>query len=70
VKAVIHFLGGAFVGAAPHLTYSYLLNGLAEVGFVVVATPYPLGFDYLEVSTGICHTTINWTDSWHCVLCL
>jgi Protein of unknown function (DUF1350) len=50
VKAVIHFLGGAFVGAAPHLTYSYLLNGLAEVGFVVVATPYPLGFDYLEVS--------------------
>jgi hypothetical protein len=52
-KAVIHFLGGAFVGAAPHLTYNYLLNGLAEVGFIVVATPYPLGFDYLKVCDGI-----------------
>ena len=25
---VIHFLGGAFVGAAPHLTYRYLLDTL------------------------------------------
>ncbi|CAN0400652.1 unnamed protein product, partial [Hapterophycus canaliculatus] len=48
-KALLHFLGGAFVGAAPHLTYNYLLNGLAEMGFLVVATPYPLGFDYLDV---------------------
>lgn len=53
VKAVLHFLGGAFVGAAPHITYGYLLNGLAEEGFVVVATPYPIGFDYLEVCDGI-----------------
>lgn len=49
-KALVHFLGGAFVGAAPHLTYNYLLSGLAEMGFLVVATPYPLGFDYLTVS--------------------
>lgn len=49
-KALVHFLGGAFVGAAPHLTYNYLLSGLAEMGFLVVATPYPLGFDYLNVS--------------------
>lgn len=48
-KALVHFLGGAFVGAAPHLTYNYLLSGLAEMGFLVVATPYPLGFDYLDV---------------------
>lgn len=41
---VIHFLGGAFVGAAPHLTYRYLLESLAEVGYVVVATPYRLDF--------------------------
>ncbi|CAM9399369.1 unnamed protein product, partial [Scytosiphon promiscuus] len=52
-KALLHFLGGAFVGAAPHLTYNYLLNGLAEMGFLVVATPYPLGFDYLDVCDGI-----------------
>jgi len=41
---VIHFPGGAFVGAAPHLTYRYLLESLAEVGYVVVATPYRLDF--------------------------
>jgi len=41
---VIHFLGGAFVGAAPHLTYRYLLESLAEAGYVVVATPYRLDF--------------------------
>jgi len=47
-KAVLHFLGGAFVGAAPHLTYRYLLTGLAEKGFLVVATPYNLSFDYVQ----------------------
>ncbi|CAM9128144.1 unnamed protein product [Phaeothamnion confervicola] len=51
--AVIHFLGGAFVGAAPHLSYNYLLSGLADAGFIIVATPYPLGFDYLAVCDGI-----------------
>ena len=45
---VIHFLGGAFVGAAPHLTYRYLLESLADAGYVVVATPYRLDFDYLR----------------------
>eukprot|EP00638_Chattonella_subsalsa_P003464 CAMPEP_0117758720 /NCGR_PEP_ID=MMETSP0947-20121206/15571_1 /TAXON_ID=44440 /ORGANISM="Chattonella subsalsa, Strain CCMP2191" /LENGTH=449 /DNA_ID=CAMNT_0005579011 /DNA_START=267 /DNA_END=1616 /DNA_ORIENTATION=+ len=53
VKALIHFLGGAFVGAAPHLTYKYLLEGLAEKGYLIVATPYPLDFDYLETCDGI-----------------
>jgi hypothetical protein len=48
-KAVLHFLGGAFVGAAPHLTYRYLLTGLAEQGYLVVATPYNLSFDYVQV---------------------
>lgn len=46
---VIHFLGGAFVGAAPHITYRYLLEALADAGFVVVATPYRLDFDYVRV---------------------
>jgi len=48
-KAIVHFLGGAFVGAAPQLTYRQLLEQLVEAGFVVVATPYQLRFDYLEV---------------------
>lgn len=45
---VIHFLGGAFVGAAPHLTYRYLLESLSDAGYVVVATPYRLDFDYVR----------------------
>ena len=46
-RAVIHFLGGALVGAAPHITYRYLLEKLAENGFLIVATPYNLSFDHL-----------------------
>jgi hypothetical protein len=50
---VIHFLGGAFVGAAPHLTYRYILEGLVDAGYVVVATPYRLNFDYVEICDSI-----------------
>ena len=52
-RALVHFLGGAFVGAAPHLTYRHLLESLAEHGFVVVTTPYRLGFDYLTTCDSV-----------------
>ena len=45
---VIHFLGGAFVGAAPHITYRYLLEALNTAGYIIVATPYRLDMDYLR----------------------
>jgi hypothetical protein len=38
--AVIHFLGGAFVAGAPHLTYRWLLENLARHGYAIVATPF------------------------------
>ena len=44
----VHFLGGAFVGAAPHVTYRYMLEKLASKGYLVVATPYDLSFDHLN----------------------
>lgn len=47
-RALIHFLGGAIVGAAPHITYRYLLEKLASKGYLVVATPYNLSFDHLS----------------------
>lgn len=47
-SGVIHFLGGAFVGAAPHITYRYLLESLNAAGYVIVATPYRLDMDYLR----------------------
>ena len=47
-SGVIHFLGGAFVGAAPHITYRYLLEALNAAGYIIVATPYRLDMDYLR----------------------
>lgn len=47
-RAVLHFLGGALVGASPHITYRYLLERLAEKGFLIIATPYQLSFDHLQ----------------------
>ncbi|CAA6673039.1 unnamed protein product [Spirodela intermedia] len=44
--AVIMFLGGAFVGAVPEVTYSYLLELLAEEGFLLVSVPYNVTFDH------------------------
>lgn len=46
-RALIHFLGGAFVGAAPDISYRYVLERLSAQGFLIVATPYQLSFDYL-----------------------
>ena len=47
---VCHFIGGAFVGASPQLTYRVFLEKLAKrASCVVVATPYELSFDHLRV---------------------
>ena len=47
-RALLHFLGGAIVGAVPHVAYRYLLERLAEKGYLVIATPYNLSFDHLD----------------------
>jgi acetyl esterase/lipase len=47
-RALLHFLGGALLGAAPQLTYRYLLERLARRGYLIVATPYQLSFDHLK----------------------
>ena len=48
-RALIHFLGGAIVGTSPDLTYRYLLERLAERGYLIVATSYNTSFDYLRI---------------------
>ena len=49
VKRVIHFIGGAFVGASPQLSYRLFLEKLSDRGgCVIVATPYALNFDQLR----------------------
>jgi hypothetical protein len=44
--AILHFLGGAFVATAPHLTYRWLLEHLARQGYAVIATPFVNTLDH------------------------
>ncbi|CAM6041244.1 unnamed protein product [Sphagnum compactum] len=48
--AVVHFIGGVFVGATPQLTYRLFLERLCERGFIVIATPFASGFDHLRIA--------------------
>jgi hypothetical protein len=48
--AIVHFIGGVFVGATPQLTYRLFLERLCERGFIVIATPFASGFDHLRIA--------------------
>ena len=48
--AIVHFLGGAFVAAAPHVTYRRFLERLAAQGYVIVATPFVNTFDHAAIA--------------------
>jgi hypothetical protein len=47
---IVHFLGGAFVATAPHLTYRWLLEQLAAKGYVVIATPFLNTLDHWAIA--------------------
>ncbi len=38
--AIVHFLGGAFIATAPHVTYRALLEALVKAGYGAIATPF------------------------------
>ncbi len=48
--ALIHFLGGAFVGTAPSVTYRWLLNELAQQGYGIIATPFLNTLDHQAIA--------------------
>ncbi|MEM1370160.1 MAG: DUF1350 family protein [Cyanobacteria bacterium P01_H01_bin.15] len=50
---MVHFVGGAFVGAAPQLSYRYLLEELAQSGFVIVATPFVNTLDHAAIARNV-----------------
>ena len=52
-RGIVHFLGGAFVGAAPHISYRAMLEAIADEGYAIVATPYALQFDYIDLCQGV-----------------
>ena len=45
-RALIHFLGGVFVSPAPQRAYRHVLESLSRRGYIVVATPFEVEFDY------------------------
>lgn len=49
-KAIIKFLGGAFIGAVPEVTYSYLLGLLANEGYLIISVPYNVTFDHSQAA--------------------
>jgi len=52
-KAVIHFLGGAFLAVSPHVAYRRLLEALAQMGYVIVATPFLNTFDHRQIALDV-----------------
>ena len=50
---LIHFLGGAFVGAAPQFSYGKLLEALAHQGYAVIATPFINTLDHKAIAVAV-----------------
>ena len=55
-RAIIHFLGGAFVAAAPNITYKLLLEAIGRRGYVIVATPFINTFDHDAIAKDVLFT--------------
>lgn len=50
---IVHFLGGAFVATAPHLTYRWLLENLAKQGYIVIATSFLNTLDHKAIAVNV-----------------
>ena len=50
---IVHFLGGAFVATAPHVTYRLLLEDLASKGYAIIATPFVNTFDHTAIAKSV-----------------
>jgi hypothetical protein len=58
-RGIIHFLGGAFVAAAPNITYRWLLESLGNSGYAIVATPFVNTLDHKSIA----RTVLNRFDN-------
>ena len=52
-QAIVHFLGGAFVAAAPQITYRFFLEDLAKQGYAIIATPFVNTFDHRSIASEV-----------------
>ncbi len=67
-KAVIHFLGGAFVGSLPHIFFQGVLESLARSGFGVIATGYTTDPNHGQIARRVAQisrsaqATLGWQE--------
>ncbi|MCW6037996.1 DUF1350 family protein [Spirulina subsalsa FACHB-351] len=52
-RGIVHFLGGAFIGTAPHITYRWLLEALSQAGYAVIATPFLNTLDHNAIARDV-----------------
>ena len=52
-KSMIHFVGGFLAGSAVSITYSTILQELADNGHIIVATPMPISKDHAKISSDV-----------------
>jgi len=52
-KSIIHFIGGFLAGSVVTVTYSTILQDLANNGHIIVATPIPVSKDHAKVAADI-----------------
>jgi len=52
-KAIVHFLGGAFVSPQPTVAYRYVLEQLAKKDYAIIATPFAVDFNYRKPAADI-----------------
>jgi hypothetical protein len=52
-KGVVHFLGGAFAGAAPTRVYGKLVENFVKQNYIVVSTAYQVTFKHDECAKSI-----------------
>ncbi|MBL1209319.1 DUF1350 family protein [Geminocystis sp. GBBB08] len=50
---IIHFLGGAFVATAPHITYRCFLENLAKQGYIIIATSFLNTLDHKAIAVNV-----------------
>jgi hypothetical protein len=54
-KGIVHFLGGAFIGSTPHLTYRLLLERLYRHGYAVITTPFIIDINHAAIARSVVH---------------
>ena len=53
IIGIIHFLGGAFVATAPHISYRSILEQICKKGFLIIATPFINTLNHFEIARDV-----------------